>query len=237
MSPGTAVTNSPASMFAYQDDLIRTKKYESLGVIKIISIGPNKDCPINENDPLMRKWGRMMQFRSTRSGGEKPQPDDVSLPLAWSLDHSILLVPGLLVRWDGRVALSDWKDPEWVAPPPSRQEILGEEYVDAAGVKRSRTVARDPAKDIAPVIAQSLAARAEGRWENPDWLVFSPVLSIGFQPEKDSKLVGTYCGIDCRYNPAEDRHPTLLVNERTGQVRFYGGVYRLVAAVGENLFL
>lgn len=223
MSPGTAVTNSPASMIAYQNDLLRTGKYQNLGRIKIISIAPNEGCPVNQGDPLMSKFGRMMQFRND------------TLPLAWTFDHSMLLVPGRLSRAsDNLVELPDLPDPEWVPGPYTEEEISGRQVRDSLGVMRSIPVPRPIEKDTPRMVPQSLRDRAEGFLEGTNFYAYSPVLSVGFQPEKDSRLVGTYWGVNCKYNPADRSHPTLLIDAKTGEVHFYGGVYEVVTAVGEN---
>jgi len=222
MATSTTVTNSPASIIAYQNDLMRTGKFQSLGRMKIISIEPHASCPVNQADPLMRKFGRMIQFRND------------TLPLAWSLDHSMLLVPGRLSNSQGIVELPDLPDPEWTPAAYTEEEISGRRYRDAAGVFRSTRVERPFGKDTPPMCAQSLRDRAEGFLEGTNFYVLSPVLSVGFQPEKDSILLGTYWGVNCKYNHADRTHPTLLIDAHTGEVHFYGGLYDIVTATGEN---
>ena len=202
------LTNTPVDVLAYQNELVRTGKCLPLGRMKMISIAPNALCPpLPTWDSWMKAKGRLIQLR------------DQVLPISQSPDLSMILVNAPLLNRDGRVALPELAEYDWVAPQLSTEEITG---------KVPRSIHK------APMIEQSLRARAEGFLEGTKFYVFSPVLSIAFQPEQDHKLLGTFWAIDCSYNPADRTHPTLLIHAETGETHFFGGLYDVVRATGEN---
>lgn len=206
----TYVSNSPASIISYQNELVKTGQITRLGRMKMISIGPNAGCEPNALDPIMAKWGRLMQLR------------DRALPIAQSPDGSMILVCAPLVDpMSGYVKLPDLPDPTWKPPSFTREEVIDSKL-------------RDPAKDIPRMIPQNLRDRAEGFLEGTTFLVFSPVLSISFQPEQNGQMLGTFWAVNCTHNPADRTDPTLLIDEKTGETHFYGGLYDIVRAVGEN---
>lgn len=220
MTLSTTITNSPDDILKYQNDHVRTNKCFPLGRVKMISIGPNIKCPINPDDPIMAKWGRLMQLR------------DRPLPISQSLDRSMILVNAPLLDADGRVALPDVPDPTWVRAPLTDEELYGKEMVHKETNKPYRvTVKRDPALDRPGMCEQGLRARAEGFLFGTRFYAFSPVLSIAFQPYED---LGTFWAVDCRYNEADRTHATLLIEAQTGEVHFFGGLYDIVRASGEN---
>lgn len=208
----TPVISTPVDILKYQNELIRTRAYEPLGRMKMISIGPNDKCPpLPTWNPVMKKWGRLMQLRTKES----------SLPIAQSLDRSQILVTAWLRDKDGKVKLPDVGLPDWKAPSWTNEEATGE-------------TPRDPQKDMCPMVPQSLRDRADGLWETSDFYVFSPVLSISFQPEHNGVMLGTFWAIECKHNPADDTYPSLMINGKTGETHFHGGLYNIVRATGEN---
>lgn len=208
----TPVISTPADILKYQNELIRTRAYEPLGRMKMISIGPNDKCPpLPTWDPVMKKWGRLMQLRSKES----------SLPIAQSLDRSMILVTGWLRDKEGKVKLPDIGVPDWKPRNFTPEEATGE-------------VKRPAEADQCPMIPQSLRDRSEGLWETSNFYVFSPVLSISFQPEQNGVMLGTFWAIDCKVNPADGTYPALMIDWKTGEMHFHGGLYSIVRASGEN---
>lgn len=200
-----ALSNTPADVLKYQNELIRTGQALPLGKMMNVSIGPHKDCPPLETwDPIMKKYGRLIQFRR------------MPIPIAQTPNTSMILVPGILQDSQGRVRLPDLPNPDWTPRSFTEDEATGK-------------VARKAEDDTAPMIEQSLRARAEGFLEDTNFYVFSPVLSIAFQPEG----LGTFWAVQCDYNPADRTHPTLLIEAKTGEMHFFGGVYRIIRAAGE----
>lgn len=215
---------TPEDILKYQNDLVRTGKAQPLGRMKMISIGPNDQCPALPTwDPIMKKFGRLIQLR------------DMSVPIAMSPDRSMILVPAPLLDRQGRVRLPDLPDPTWRPEDFTEEEVIGREVIDKATGKPTRIqVPRDPAKDTPRMVEQSLRARADGYMTNSNFYVFSPVLSIAFQPEENGRMLGTYWAVECNYNPADRTHPALLIDAKTGETHFFGGLYNIVRAAGEN---
>jgi hypothetical protein len=217
-----ATLSTPADVLKYQSDLVRTGQYLPLGRMKMIAIAPNKDCPpLPTWDPIMQKWGRLMQLR------------EMVLPIGQSLDRSMILVCAPLCDRNGRVGLPDLADPNWKPSAFTKEEIEGVEKTDAHGKKYCDAVPRSKEKDAPRNIPQDLRARAEGFLDGSNFYVFSPVLSISFQPEVNHEMLGTFWAIDCRYNPADRTHPSLLIDAKTGETHFFGGLYDVVKATGE----
>lgn len=208
MKKPSKLTMTPADLLAYQNDLVRKHQCEHLGRMTQIAIGPNKAWNPADfgQDPVIAKWGRFMQLRG------RP------LPIAFSPDQAMLLVCAPLLNAANRVELPDVPDPSWVAAAWTREETMAE-------------VERPAEKDAAPWLPQRLEDRAEGLFGN--FFVFSPVLYVTFQPELGDKVQPTMWRVVCGYNPAEDTHPTLLVERRTGETHFFGGLYHLQGAIGE----
>lgn len=215
-----ASLSTPADVLKYQNDLVRTGQFLPLGRMKMIAIAPNAGCPpLPSWDPIMQKWGRLMQFR------------EQVLPIGQSLDRSMILVCAPLMDRAGRVALPDLPDPSWRAPNFTPEEIEGVEKIGPHGEKYREPVASS--NRMPRTIPQDLRQRAEGFLDGTDFYVFSPVLSISFQPEVNHEMLGTFWAIECKYNPADRTHPALLINAKTGETHFFGGLYDVVKAVGE----
>jgi hypothetical protein len=158
----------------------------------------------------------------------------MAVPIAQSPDRSMVLVPSPLLDRNGRVRLPDLPDPTWRRADFTDEEVVGRETIDPATGKPTRIQVRDPQKDMPRMIEQSLLARAEGYMANSNFYVFSPVLSIAFQPEDGGRMLGTYWAIECSFNPADRTHPALLIDAKTGETHFFGGLYNIVRAAGEN---
>ena len=214
----TTATMDAAGILKYQNELIRTGQYMPLGKMQKIAIGPNAAYIAPPNDPLIAKFGRFIELRN------RP------LPLAMSVDRSMLIVPALLLTRDNRVELPELPDPGWTPPPPSKEEIEGVEMKDPSTGRTWREVPKTSARDNVPMLPQRLEDRAEGRLEKTNFLVFSPVIGITFQPEIEKRMVGDAWLVDCRFNPADRTHMALLVDQKTGEVHFYGGMFEVLGS-------
>jgi hypothetical protein len=213
----TTATMDAAGILKYQSDLIRTGQYMPLGKMQKIAIGPNAAYTPPANDPIIAKVGRFIELR------------DRPLPLAQTQDRSMLIVPGLLLAKDNRVALPDLPDPNWTAPPPSKEEIEGIEVTDpVTGKKHTEFPKGNSPRMNVPMLPQRLEDRAEGRLEKTNFLVFSPVVGITFQPEIANRMVGDAWLINCSYNPADRTYMALLVDVKTGEVHFFGGLFEIL---------
>jgi hypothetical protein len=208
---------TPADILKYRNDLVRTGKYFPLGRMQKIALAPAKGWAPNPSDPIMSRYGRFIELR------------DSFLPIAHSPDRSMILVTAPLLNAAGRVELPDLPDPTWVRPTPTKEEIEGVDVVDPATGKTHREFPkRDPARFQPRMVKQSLFDRAEGFLSGTNFLIFSPVVSIVFQPEQDGKMIGDMWLIQAKYNAADNTHPTLLVDRGTGETHFFGGVYQIV---------
>jgi len=195
----TAPNRSPADEIKFMQDLIRTGRYLPLGRMQKIAIAPSADWQPPAGDPQIAKYGRLIDLRER------------VLPIAQSLDHSAVLVTAPLLDRGGYVSLPDVPDPNWKKPLYTREEVTGE-------------VARDPAKENAPMIPQRLEDRACGRVRGTDLLVFQPVISATFQPELEKRLVPTAWLLKFKRAP-DGTEPALLVDVKTGWCYFYGGLF------------
>ncbi|HXU18971.1 MAG TPA: hypothetical protein VN788_00150 [Verrucomicrobiae bacterium] len=198
------LTRTAADELSYQNQLVRTGQQEYIGTIVSIAVGDDADYERPIGDPLIDRWGRLMQF------------GNLALPLSQSLDHSCLLVPGPLRRSDGVVDLPDWKDPLWRASNWSADEAEGR-------------VLRDPKKDIAPLIPQRLADRTSRMLENSNFLVFQPVLYVVVRPELEGEMLSTFWKIICGPRGSDGTQMSFLVDRATGESHFFGGRYEIVA--------
>lgn len=219
------MTMTPADILTYQSELIRTGKAMPLGRMCKIAIGPSDDFRQTPADNFIKKYGRLIDMR------------DKFLPISQSPDRSMLLVPSAMLDRDGRVGLPDVPDPEWVAPPRTKEEIEGVErthptsgrkYRVSPGSKdpyRGDVVEVDSARYQARMLPQRLEDRTDVILEGTNYLVFSPVLHIAFQPELGGDLAGTVWTIDCLPNPADRTLMSLLVDRRTGETHFFGGLF------------
>jgi hypothetical protein len=207
-SRSSVVTNSPASVLDYQDELVRTGQHLPIGRMQKISIGYDAEYTPPANDKYIKKYGRMIELR------------DRLLPLAWSLDKSMLLVPAPLLDRNGVVELPDLPDPDFAPEPWSDEEI---ENADL----------RDPKKDRARMLSQRLRDRTSTFLEGTQIYVFQPVVRILFQPEIKNRMIGSAWWIDCHAD-ASGTHCAFLVDRLTGQCHFFGGSYQICAPSGES---
>ena len=222
----TATMNSVADVLKFQNDCARTMQYEPLGRMQKIAIGPNAlwDPKIKSaQDPTLEKFGRFIELR------------DQPLPLAQSQDRSMLIVPAPLVhKVTGRVELPDLPDPNWTPGIASREEVEGMEVVRNGQKVRAFPGDKDwpggpiSSSRIAPMRKQSLEARAEGILAGTNFLIFSPVIRVTFQPEINKRMVGDAWVIECKHDPATKTDMALLIDRATGEIHFYGGLFEIL---------
>lgn len=198
------LTMTAADELNYQNQLCRRHEFEFIGTIVSIAIGEDSEYERPIGDPLIDRWGRLMQF------------GNLALPLAQSQDRSCLLVPGALRRQDGIVDLPDWKDPAW-------------RCADWTADEREGRVVRDPKKDQAPLIPQRLIDRTSRLLENSNFLVFQPVLYVVVRPELDGMVLSTFWKIICGPRGSDGTQMSFLVDRQTGEAHFFGGRYEIVA--------
>jgi hypothetical protein len=223
-----SLTGTPADLIAYQRELVRTHKYLPLGRMNKIAIAPSRDWTPPQGDPYIARYGRLFELR------------DQWLPLAQSEDMTQLLVPAPMRNRSGRVGLPDLPDPSWRAEPWTSEELGydldGKMLTDAAGKQRS--VERPIEKDTPRMISQRLEDRAErpggrlGKLEGTNFLVFQPVITIAFQPERDRQLQAQMWLIQAAYDNATGTNVSLLVDPATGETLFFGGRYDIIANEG-----
>lgn len=244
------VTNTPADILKYQSDLVRTGKGLPLGRMQKISIAPGDGWTPPPHDPVIAKFGRLIDLR------------DRFLPIAQSPDKSMILVTAPLVDRNNRVQLPDVPDPGWTPAAITKEELEGQ-LITAAIAEREIAVAQEAgdlraaarwraaaqnvkdghevrmpieraaAKDTARMIPQRLEDRTAKMLEGTQFLVFSPLISVAFQPEIEKRLVGTAWTIKFGYNPADGTHASLLVDRQTGETHFFGGLYDIFGPAGE----
>lgn len=219
----SSTTNSLASILAYRNDLVRTGKTLPLGRTKQIAIAPAEGWAPPDNDPLIERYGRLMQFR------------DRTMPIAQSEDRSQILCMAPMIGRDGYAGLEDIPLPDWKPRDPTKEEIEGVLKKDKKSGREWREAAPiDPKRFAPPMIPQRLRDRAQGKVEGTDFLIFSPVLSVAFQPELGNAMIGTVWVLVWEYNAADNTHPTMLVHERTGETHFFGGRYDIQRPRGEE---
>jgi hypothetical protein len=229
------ITGSPVDMLRYQEGLVRTGQYESIGRMMKMSIGDSGRFKPPVQDALFEKFGRFIDFHRCM------------LPLALSRDNSQLLVTAKLLRvtcphcagrgqctqflsggattticpvcekpfsMQPEVKLPDLPDPNWVPEPFTQSEIEGGP--------------RDPKKIFPRMVPQYLANRCEKDGSQPallertDFMLFQPVVRIAFQATVREEPTAAAGLIDI-VPDARGQECCFLVNYRTGECHFYGG--------------
>lgn len=251
MGSRSQLSMTPADILKYQNEIVRTGKYISLGRMQKIAIGPAAGYTPPPADPYIRRFGRLIDLR------------DQFLPIAQSPDRMMLLIPAPLVnKSTNRVQLPDLPDPDWTPAVRTREELEGQEITLTFAEDRLREseekgdlraaaqwrAARDNIKgghpvrmpydrpvekDRARMIPQRLEDRTNELLEGTNFLVFSPVLSVTFQPELEKRLVADAWIITFGHNPADRTDASLLVDRQTGECHFFGGLYDISGPRGE----
>lgn len=240
---------SPVDILRYQNELVRTGNYEPLGRMQKIAIEPADGWTPPPNDPVIAKFGRLIDLR------------DRFLPIAQSRDKSMILVTAPLVGRDGRVGLPDVPDPGWTPAAITREELEGQDitlsfaesrlaearekgdlraaaqWSAAAENVRNGFQVRMPferaiEKDTASMRPQRLEDRTVKMLEGTNFMVFQPLINLAFQPEIEKRLVGTAWTIQFAFNSADNTHPALLVDRQTGETHFFGGIYDIFGPQG-----
>ena len=214
----TSAVMTPADILKIQNEFVRTGNFEPVGRMQKIAIGANAKYIAPENDPIIARNGRFIELR------------DRPLPIGQSRDRSLLLICSPLIdRSTGYVALPDLPDPNWIPPPPTKEEVEGVQVYDV-NAKRMVTKFPESTARQARMIPQRLEDRAEGILENTNFLIFSPVIGISFQPEINSRMIGDAWLIECRHDAATRTDMALLIDRQTGEAHFYGGAYEILGS-------
>lgn len=232
-----SLTMTPADILKYQEEQVRTGNCLPLGRMQKIAIGPAAGFVPPPNDPVIAKFGRLIELR------------DRFLPIAFSMDRSMVLCTAPLVDRNNRVCLPDVPDPNWLPRARTNEEIQGRTVKEGGPehtewMKINRPGARPPAptgreislpveitNDVVRMVPQRLEDRTNEILEGTNFLVFSPVEKITFQPEIEGRLQGTAWWIDCKPEPNGTR-TAFLVDRATGQAHFFGGLYDVGAPAG-----
>lgn len=246
---GRTATATPVDILKYRNELVRTGNYLPIGRMQKISIEPSADWTPPPNDPVIAKFGRLIDLR------------DRFLPIAQSPDKSMILVTAPMVGRDGRVGLPDVPMPDWTPPAFTHEELEGREITLAEAereIKRAEEEAdlreaalwRAAAQNIrdghpvrmpverrggnftARMIPQRLEDRTSVMLEGTEFYVFAPLINVAFQPEIEKRLVPTAWTIKFGYNAADRTHASLLVDRRTGETHFFGGLYDIFGPQG-----
>lgn len=208
----STLTMTPADVFKYQNELVRTGKFLALGRMRTIAVGPCDTYTPPASDPIISGYGPQPQ-RNAR--GRMLDFSGQWLPIGQAQDKSMILVTAPMIRKDGYVGLPDLADPLWRADNWTEDEVTGK-------------IERDPAKDQVRMIPQRLEDRTNDRLAGTNFLVFQPVLRITYQPEEMKP------GDQHGFKPAEWKiefrpdvggvHAAFLVDPTNGECHFFGGV-------------
>ena len=235
------LTRTPADVFKYQNDMVRTGKVLPLGRMRTLAIGPDQSftdhCrrhPEILRDPYIGGWGAQPQ-RNAR--GRMMDFSGQWLPIARAADLPMILVTATMRRKDGYGGLPDLVDPLWSAPEFTKQEATNPDCdancrkvwdVVQGGRQPHGHVQIRGDKDKARMIPQRLEDRTGDCLDNDgNILVFQPVLRLTYQPES---LTGSEHG----FQPAEWKiefrpdeagvYCAFVVWLKTGECHFFGGV-------------
>jgi hypothetical protein len=248
------LTRTPADILKYQSELVRTGKSFPLGRMQKISIGPAAGYVAPPADPYIRKFGRLIDLRDRFLPIAQSPDKSMILVTAPLVDrNNRVQLPD--------VPDPDWTPAGYTGEELERaaqgQEItlaMAERAIAEAqaagntrevakwraaaqnvrdGFKVSMPVERPIEKDLARMIPQRLEDRTNEILEGTQFLVFSPVINVAFQPEIERRLVGTAWTLQFGYNPADGTHPSLLIDRQTGETHFFGGLYDIFGPSGE----
>lgn len=196
----TEITNSPASILAWQKERINTSDYEMIGRVWVIVLEASRDAAVPQAS-IANTQGTRLEFYGNDRRGHSLMPR-----IAQTRDRSMLLLLDPIVRPDGAVGLPDIPDPEWVPEIPTEEEVTGD-------FKPKPT----------PMLRQDLAQRARGQLKGTRFLVFGPVAQVLIRPEG----VAEGWLAECTGDGATGKVMELLIDQDTGQAHFFGGRYRI----------
>lgn len=196
----TEITNSPASILAWQKERIDTSDYEMIGRVWVIVLEASRDAAVPQAS-IANTQGTRLEFYGNDRRGHSLMPR-----IAQTRDRSMLLLLDPIVRPDGAVGLPDIPDPEWVPEIPTEEEVTGD-------FKPKPT----------PMLRQDLAQRARGQLKGTRFLVFGPVAQVLIRPEG----VAEGWLAECTGDGATGKVMELLIDQDTGQAHFFGGRYRI----------
>src|ERR1700739_957893 len=105
------MTMTPADILKFQNNLIPTVQCLPIGPLSRIAIGPNGNYKPPVGDPIIEKYGRMIDLRGN------------FLPIAQTKDRSMVLITAPLIDRPGGVALPDLPDATWTPEPWGKDEV------------------------------------------------------------------------------------------------------------------
>jgi hypothetical protein len=254
--PRAQLSMTPADILKYQNDLVRTGQYERLGRMVKISIAPADgwNPPPRGLDPFIDKYGRLIDLRDRFL--PIGQSLDRSMLLATAplmgRDNRVSLPDGPDPDWtpagySGEELANQSQGQEITVAIAEREIAAAEKAGDLRAAARWRAAAenaraghqvrmpieRAVEKDMARMIPQRLEDRTVKKLEGTNFMVFQPLINVAFQPEIAGRLEGTAWTIKFGFNPADQTHPALLVDQRTGETHFFGGIYDIFGPSGE----
>lgn len=250
----TQLSMTPADILKYQNDLVRTGKCLPLGRMQKIAIGPTAGYVPPPADPYIRKFGRLIDLRDRFLPIAQSLDRMMVLVTAPLVDRNNRVQlpdvpdPDWTPAGYTREELENRAQGQEITLAQAEREISAAEQAgDLRAAARWRAAAetvreghavrmpveRPIEKDTARMIPQRLEDRTNELLEGTQFLVFSPVISVAFQPEIENRLVGTAWTIQFGFNPADRTHPSLLVDRATGETHFFGGLYDIAGPSGE----
>jgi len=233
MATRTTLTMTPADLFKYQNELVRTGKVLPLGRMRTIAVGPCDTYTPPKNDPVISGYGPQPQLNAR---GRMLDFTGQWLPIG-RMDNNYPVVTAPMIRKDGYVGLPDLVDPLWRAADYTPEESANPDcdsdcrkQWDVVDGKREphKHIRLRGDKDKPRLIPQRLEDRTNDRLQGTNFLVFQPVLRLTYQPEELKS------GDQHGFKPAEWKivfqpemngtHAAFLVDPTTGECHFFGGV-------------
>jgi hypothetical protein len=196
----TEITNSPASILAWQKERVNTSDYEMIGRVWVVVLEAASGAAV-PGKAITNTQGLRLEFYGNSKRGHSLMPR-----IAQSRDRSTLLLLDPITRADGTAGLPDIPDPEWVPEIPTEDEVTGDYKPKAT-----------------PMLKQELAQRARGQLKGTRFLVFGPVAQVLIRPEGVAE--GWFA--NCTGDAATGKQMELLIDQDTGEAYFFGGKYRI----------
>jgi len=195
-----ALPQTPTDVLKFQRDMLRLGKVEHLGQIWKIVFEATRDSNVPDKSET-EKLGLTFDFHdgSGCEGGVRPMIGRYG---------SMMIIETPLKRKDGHAGLPDIPDPAWKPRALTHDEITG--VVPYHGQQTAMK-------------KQEFGERAAGLWKGTNFAIFEVVAQILVLPEGLPEGWLFSGRSDVSVTPAS--HPSLLVDLRTGEGFFYGGIY------------
>jgi hypothetical protein len=209
----TAITNSPADTLKWQQDQIRTGKFEMLGFIWKIVLEASRGAAVPQAH-VARMLGSCLEWY----GYENYKGKNCLPRVAQTLDRSSLLMIDPVRRVDGSVGLPDIPDPTWQPKAPTAEELQTTVPLQKAPMIPQHLYEEEAGQPI---------GRARGQLKRTRFLVFGPVVQILIRPLVADKLIDEGWILQCSGNPATGKQMELLIDQDNGQAFFYEGKFQI----------